>query len=150
MSDKRTPKQLSEALDGWLTPEQAALRLKELLSGDLLSDLEERKLLLLDARIFLSQLQDDVNMGDAKARTEYLKALRFVAERLDKSELSVDLISTKLSTAYAQVMASAIQLAFERAAFELEKRYQIPQGEAREVLMIELPVAVAEIEKNTE
>lgn len=152
VSEKRSAKALSDAVNGFLTPEQALLRLKELLSdSNPLSDMEERRLLVLDARRVMGILNDSVEAGDVKAMETYRKYLTTVADRLDKAMVNVDLISTKLTTAYAQTMADAIVAAFSQVPKALEERgIEVDMIEVEGVFQEVLPAAVKEIEARTE
>lgn len=149
MSDKRTPKQLSEALDGWLTPEQAALRLKELLSGDLLSDLEEQRLVLLDARIHLERLDEMIESGNLKALPEYAKLLRFIAERLDKASLNVDQIDTRIHEDHGKYWFMSLMAAYQVMAQQMsELGVEIGNEQKYEIIQISSDAGMAELEQH--
>lgn len=151
VSEKRSAKALSEAVNGFLTPEQALLRLKELLSdSNPLSDLEERRLLVLDARRVMGLLNENVEAGDVRAMETYRKYLTTVADRLDKAMVNVDLISTKLTTAYAQIMADSVLAAFEAMPKALEERgLVLDMEEVHGVFQEIAPLAASRIEANS-
>lgn len=148
VSEKRSARALSEAVNGFLTPEEALLRLKELLdSTDPLSEAEERKLLILDARRVMGILNESVEAGDVKAMETYRKFLTTVADRLDKASVNVDAISTKLTAAYAQVMSNAVIAAFEAMPKALEERgIEVDMEEINGVFQEVAPVAMSKIQ----
>ena len=152
ISEKRSAKELSRAVNGVITPEQALLRLKELLDvSDPLSEAEERKLLILDARRVMAILNTSVEAGDIQAIGEYRRFLETVAKRLDAAEVNVDAIATKLTGAYAQIMSSAISAAFEAMPRALEQRgLQLDMIEVEGVFQEVLPAVVATIESGTQ
>lgn len=152
VSEKRSAKELSAAVNGFLTPEEALLRLKQLLSDtNPLDDVEERKLLVLDARRVMGILNDSVEAGNTQAIETYRKYLTTVADRLDKAMVNVDAISTKLTSAYAQVMADAIVAAFNKIPEALDQRgVVLDMIELEGVFQEVLPLAVATIEARTE
>lgn len=151
VSEKRSAKELSAAVNGFLTPEEALLRLKQLLSDtNPLDDVEERKLLVLDARRVMGILNDSVEAGNTQAIETYRKYLTTVADRLDKAMVNVDAISTKLTTAYAQVMADSVLAAFEAMPKALEERgIVLDMEEVHGVFQEIAPLAASRIEANS-
>ena len=148
VSEKRSARELSTAVNGVITPEQALLRLKELLdASNPLEEAEERRLLILDARRVMGILNEFVEAGDMQAIGEYRHFLKDVGERLDAAQVNVDLISTKLTNAYAQAMAGAIGAAFEKMPEALAQRgVNIDMIEIEGVFQEVLPAAVDRIE----
>lgn len=140
------------ATNGTMTPAQVLVRAQDALkSHDPLSEAEKRRLLVWEAQQLLESIRDDaIKYGDPKARESFMKSIRLVGDMLTQADTNVHEISTKLQFAQAQVMASAISLAFEKSVFELQKRYpEVDDIVAREILMSSLPSAVHEIELNT-
>jgi len=152
VSEKRSAVELSRAVKGVITPEQALLRLKELLdASNPLSEAEERRLLILDARRVMGILNEFVEAGDMQAIGEYRRFLKDVGERLDKAQVNVDAISTKLTNAYAQIMSSAISAAFERMPEALLQRgVSVDMIEIEGVFQEVLPAVVSRLEGHTE
>lgn len=148
-SDKRTPKDLSNAVGGIWSPEECLARLIELTdSADYLSVQREKRLTLLNAREMMESMHDDViRLGDNKARDTYLKLLTSVMDMLDRVNVDIDAVSTKLTPVYAEVMVQAILKAFAEIPAKLEERgITIEMKEIEGVFREVLPVAAEMVE----
>jgi len=151
-SDKRSPRELSAAVGGQLSPERARMRLEELLDdSDYLTYVRERRLLILNMRELLDTTAKDALKGnDSNARRMYLDTLKAIADRLDKTQINLDDVSTKLSSAFAQVMAEAIGNAFDAIPKALQTRGMVLDMEELEgVFESVLPLAIERVEANT-
>ena len=151
-SDKRSPRELSNAVGKQLSPERARMRLEELLDdSDYLTYIQERRLLILNLRELLDTTSKHALKGnDSDARRMYLDTLKAIADRLDKTQINVDDVSTKLSSAFAQVMAEAIGNAFDAIPKALQTRGMVLDMEELEgVFESVLPLAIERVEANT-
>jgi len=152
VSDKRSAKELSEAVGRLYSPEEALLRLKELLdASNPLSEAEERRLLILDARRVMGVLNEFVEAGDITAIGEYRRFLELVAGRLDKASINIDMVSTKLTSAYAMVMVGALEKTFEMlpAAF-VQRGIEMSLEDLNGVFAEVMPATVLAIESSVE
>ena len=124
-SDKRSPRELSAAVGGQLSPERARMRLEELLDdSDYLTYVRERRLLILNMRELLDTTAKDALKGnDSNARRMYLDTLKAIADRLDKTQLNVDAVTDKINTAQARVLADMAWVAIQHLRSELKDRY---------------------------
>lgn len=153
ISGKRSASELSQAVGGFLPPEDALLRLKQLLSPDAnpLDDLEERRLLILDARRVMGILNDSIEDGDLDSMNTYIKYLKLLGDRLDKSMLSLDQMTMKLTADLGDKMSAAITAAFDAMPLALDARgVEIEMTEIEGVFQEVLPLAVSKIEAQTE
>ena len=152
VSDKRSAKELSEAVGRLYSPEEALLRLKELLdASNPLSEAEERRLLILDARRVMGVLNEFVESGDIAAIGEYRRFLELVAGRLDKAMINIDMVSTKLTSAYAMVMVKALEESFKAlpAAF-LQQGIDLPLEQLNGIFQEVMPATVLAIESSVD
>lgn len=135
-----------------LSPQEAGEKLNQLLNTeDWRSLRQEERLLLLELRSLLEDAK--VELEFSKGTKEYtpllrtvLSGLKMIFDRIDHRERIIDDDLTRIDEAQARLWASAIRLALERAAFELEKRYGISPEESEELIMDALPLAVRELE----
>lgn len=143
---------MAAAVNNTLTPEQALVRVQEVIkSRNPLELAEQKALLVIEAQYLLDSLKDDIEVGDSKARDTFVKSIRLVSDMLEKAHLDVSEFSTRLQRDQARVMGAAISLAFEKATFELMKRFpDADESEIRALMLDAIPVAVREIELNTE
>ncbi len=70
-------------------------------------------------------------------------------EKLDKARARNSADITTINEAHAKIMFMAIHLAFDKAVFELQKRYpEIDEDELESIMLDALPLAMEAIEKN--
>lgn len=151
-SDKRSPRELSKAVNGLLSPEKAAARLIELLDeSDWLTVVQERRLLIMNLRELLDALYEEaITHKNPKLIGEYRKTLENLADRILGATINLDEVSTKLTNAYAKTMADAISAAFQALPLEMADRgMELDMVEVGGVFQAVLPKAVAEIESRT-
>ena len=151
---RKSPKEIS-ALTG-IDAKEVTERLGNLLGDRMWRDerMEER-LLLAEAALGIEDLRakmdsEDVSHADyATLSRVLLQHHKTLIERMDKNAKIAEGELAKINRAQAALMVGAIQLAMERASFELEKRYpEVDSYEIMQVFEAELPIAVAHIEKN--
>lgn len=114
--------ELSEAVNGILTPAQAKLRVDHLLNDlDTFTVAQQSKLVLIEATNLLQALRDSaLNVGVDKQQVTYLATLKFIADRLDANTIKIDDIVTRFSRDHAQFFVNAIYAAFEIVRLELD------------------------------
>lgn len=152
-SDKRSPKELSKAVNGLLSPEKAAARLIELLDeSDWLTVVQERRLLIMNLRELLDALYEEaITHKNPKLIGEYRKTLENLADRILGATINLDDVTTKLTRAYAEHFAKAIGAAFDQMPKALEEAgVTIDMEEINGVFQEVLPVAVAILDANTD
>lgn len=147
------PEQLSAEVKGVVSPAVAAQRVKDILkSKDWLSYAERKKLVLEDAYFLLGKLRTQMEgYVDEKQASAFLKNIKQIAELLDHANAGNEKTLMQVREIHARVMAMAIKVAFEKALFELQKRYpDIPDDEIYEVLEESLPLAIGELDEVVE
>ena len=106
---KLTPEQLSESVNGQLTPEECLLKLKEFLrSTDYLDYVETRSLLLVEVGNFLESLRvDAIDFGKDRARDQFLRTLQLMLEQTQKQMPELDDMISKIGKAHAEMFVQA-------------------------------------------
>jgi len=137
-----------------LSEKDAATRLSQLYEdkGALHDLYRERQLIEELYDIYNEIKQKAANAAERNAAGLY-NALRQVMivmfDKLDKARARNAQDLTTVNEAHARVMFAAISLAFEKAVFELEKRYpEIDRDELDEIMMDALPLAAKALEED--
>lgn len=109
MADSRSPKEISIALGGVITPSRVAARIKELLeSRDWLTEAQQDQMVSLKMRELLGKLEEQFFTEDnAKVQLAYLKA---IGERIDKRRAATQVDLNTYSANQARVMGRAIDI----------------------------------------
>lgn len=152
-SDKRSPKELSKAVNGLLSPEKAAARLIELLDeSDWLTVVQERRLLIMNLRELLDALYEEaITHKNPKLIGEYRKTLENLADRILGATINLDEVSAKLTSGYAQHFAKAIGAAFDGMPKALEARGIVIEMEEIEGVFQEImPLVAKSLEASTD
>ena len=142
--------ELAEATNHQHTPAKALLRVKELLAGiDEFTLIEKQKLLLIEAKEMLDQIKIyATSIPNAQMMAQWVAALRFISETLEKTGRVLTDKESKLLEQNARIMIDAIDLAMYRALDKLRAVHPtLTEMEIREALKEALPSAVAEVEK---
>jgi uncharacterized protein YidB (DUF937 family) len=122
-------------------------------SGSYRDDLQEEKLLLLEVGIIISDVRERMgrlNMDDeawaSMARVQ-LSGVKTLLEQLEKRRKAIDGKLALITLQQARLIGDSIQLATERAAFNLAKKYGIPEEEVYAEFEEEYPAALNHLEK---
>lgn len=123
---KLSPDELSESINGQLSPEESVLRLKEFLrSTDYLDYVETRSLLLVEVGSFLESLRvDAIDFGKDRARDQFLRTLQLMLDQTQKQMPELDDMISKIGKAHAEmfVQAAMAGVAAYRAGLESKLR----------------------------
>lgn len=153
-SGHRSGNALAEAVNFLYSPEWCLNRLLEILDeNDILSEANDRRLLVLNVRDITESVRQDYEnargmKGNAANAKVLLDALKLIDNITNGPQIDVDAIQVKISTGMAKIMADSIEAAQHIAAKELSERYAIPMEEVDGVFMEALPLGVREIEKH--
>lgn len=150
LAGNHSPEEISAALGGTVSPAKVASHLQVLLKQkDWLTVQQQEQLLMHRLQRILAQLEDQyLTLDSAKVILQYLKA---IGDRWDKRAAATQINLESLYGNQARLMAQAIQLAFERALFELQKLHpEVDESEVRLVLGEALPRAIEVIEARNE
>jgi hypothetical protein len=147
--------EISESLGGQISPERVGLRLTEILNSmDWLTTAQKQKLNFHDMIKVKDMLMEKAQgFGEAAAAASgpLVRILKQIGDDLRQADTDLDERMLRVQRAHANVMVSAVELAFEKALFELHKRYpEIERGELQEILEVSLPAAVKSIEASVD
>lgn len=145
-----TPQDLSEAVLGQLSPAEAEDRLHRLLNEvTILDEVEQRRLLLIDMADHLAWMK--TKRDDPKMITALNQAFTMVSKQLDKANVNVADISTKLATDHAQYMVDAFMSGFSQILRVIESRGDIiiEEGDVKELIQIGIKSSQEQIAKVT-
>ena len=108
-----TAQDLSDAVNGQLSPAQALDRTSELLTGATIWDeVQERRLLLIRMGAWLDELQA-THGKNLKAAGAINRAFKLVSDQLERSHVNLEDISTKLADSHAEYFVTAVMKAAE-------------------------------------
>lgn len=129
-----SPEQLSEAVNGQLTPAQAIDRVKTLLaSQDVYSEVEQRRLLLLQMAEFMDYMQEQAQDANNPAAWSALnRTFKLISDQIERTNINIDDVSTKLGKAHARYFIEGYMEAFYEILAALRER-QMLVLEAEEV-----------------
>ena len=145
-----TPQDLSEAVLGQLSPAEAEDRLHRLLNEvTILDEVEQRRLLLIDMSDHLAWMK--TKREDPKMITALNQAYALVSKQLDKTNVNVADISTKLATDHAQYMVEAFMSGFAQILRTIEARGDIvvEEDDVKELIAIGMKSSQEQIAKVT-
>lgn len=129
---------MSKAVNGLLSPEEAVLRLRQLLEENPLDAAHERALFFWKARRFLQRAEDDWDAGLKGAGKTALDALK-LAESFSRT--IDDLKSIQLR--YDERQVSDMVEAITRVAMLIAQKYGVPKGEVDEIVIEAIPEALS-------
>lgn len=142
---RKSPEEISREIGGILSATEVAARITAIIeSRDWLSTLDQKRLILDDMAFMMDKLKAQIEGAAWLTKDDantYRTALKDMLTMIDNVTLQDEAQMMRISEVHARVMAGAIRLGFERAMFELQKRYPIDQQEAYEALEAAVPVA---------
>lgn len=134
-----TPDEMSEAVLGQLTPAQCAERLKELLSSKtVLDEVQERRLLLVQMSEHLDWIKNRRN--DDKSWSAISRMFKLVSDQIERTNVEIEDISTRLSEAHAQYFIDGIMVGMQKVFDFMRERDMIVVDAEDQVEMIEVGV----------
>lgn len=131
-----TPQELSEATLGLLTPAQAVDRLNEILeSKTVLDEIKERRILLVRMSEHLDWLMDK-HQGNEKAWGAIAKQFKLVSDQIERSNLTLTDVSSKLGNEQAAYFVQAFVVGFDAILKKLDERLDIPEEDIIELMQV--------------
>lgn len=107
-----TPKELSEATLGLLTPEQAVARVLEILdSKTILDEIQERRLLLVRMSEHLDWMEKQ--RDNEKSWGAIAKMFKLVSDQIERANISLTDVSTKLASEQAGYFVEGFVVGFD-------------------------------------
>lgn len=140
------------ALTG-LSPEDAATRLSQLYEDrGALVDLYRERQLIEDLYDIYEELRAKAASAAQRNSAGLYNALRQILtlmfERLEKARSRNQQDLTTVNEFHARIMVEAISLAFEKALFELQKRYpEVDRDELQNIMEEALPLALESVDR---
>ena len=132
-----TPEQMSERVLGQLTPAQCIDRVKTLLaSRTILDEVEERRMLLISMAEHLDWLRDQ--RENPKSWNAIGRAYKLLSDQIERANLNVNDISTKLAEDHARMFVEGISVGFGVLLKALAERdiIDIPAEDQPELLAL--------------
>lgn len=160
-----TPLEISERLDGILSPAQSAQRVREILrASDWLSVVERRALVLQDMievkEILMARIRAEGGMvegsdgtlvhsfGDPRWSSNVIKLLGEMNKLISSEQQNIDLERQGLRRAHAMVMVRATEMAFDMLSREIRKSYPQVEPKAMRLMLEEaVPIAITAIDE---
>ena len=131
-----TPQELSEATLGMLTPAQAVDRLNEILeSKTVLDEIKERRILLVRMSEHLDYLMKG-HQGDEKAWGAIAKQFKLVSDQIERSNLTLTDVSSKLGNEQAAFFVQGFVVGFDATLKKLDERLSIDEEEVIELMQV--------------
>jgi len=140
------------ALTG-LSPEDAATRLSQLYEDrGVLTDLYRERQLIEDLYDIYEEVKQKAASAAERNSAGLYNALRQIItlmfDRLEKARNKNERDLTTVNEFHARIMVGAISLAFEKALFELQKRYpEVDREELQTIMEDALPLALESIDR---
>lgn len=147
----KTPEQLSEAVMGQLTPAQAEERLHTILRNiTVLDEVEQRKILLVGMTEHLDWMKEQ--RKDPKSWGAINRTYKLVSDQIERTNINIDDINTKLGTEHARMFVDGFMLGFEKALKSLQDSHEeivIEEEEVLELTQIGLKTSQEYLDKVT-
>ena len=132
-----TAEEMSEAVLGRLTPAQCAERVHHLLTNKtILDEVQERRLLLIQMAEWLDWLKGQ--RDNPKSWAAISRSMKLLSDQIERSNVNVADISTKLATEHARMFIDGFTLGFEKVLKSLSEREEIviEEDEIQELLEV--------------
>lgn len=109
---------------GQLTPAQAVERLNQILdSVTILDEVKERRLLLIQMAEHLEWMKE--HRGDNKAWGAISRMFKLVSDQIERTNINIDDISTKLAVEHARYFVEAFMMGFDKMLRAVSERDDI-------------------------
>lgn len=120
-SQRKTAEEMAEIVLHQLTPAQCLERVTTILdSKDYLDEVRERKLLVIEASEWMDWIKSQ--RDNPKSWAQINRAIKVLSDTIERSNINVGDISTKLAVDHARFFAEGFLLGFERVLKALEER----------------------------
>lgn len=151
----KSPREISEALNGAVSPERAAARINELLDSkmDYLTVKRMEQLLMHDLQSLKVKLQEKLESwgeeGDAAG--PLIRLLKLISERIDKMAKDSDDKYALISSETAKGFVKALEIVYDRTIDRIVEQYpMVPRDTVRGFINEELPAAFEVVNKMAE
>lgn len=151
-ADGLSPREMSRAVGGVVTPEQALQRINDLLdSRDYLTNIKAQALVIEDINDLLSTAREYAKAGSHQHLAAATRLLKIKLDQLNQTTISPQDAARIIREGHGRIMLEAINLAFQFVSAELERRRpELPPGEVHEIFVESMPRAIEAIESRVE
>lgn len=151
----KSPREISESLNGALSPERVASRINELLDSkmDYLTVKRMEQLHMHDLQNMKVQLQENMeDWGkDGDAAGPLIRLLKLIGDRIDKMAKDADDKVALISKQQAEGFIAALELVYERVIERIHEEYPVVDTETvRAMVTKELPAAFEKVNQMAE
>lgn len=132
-----SPEEMSEAVMGQLTPAQCLVRRDEILaSKTTMDEVQERRMLLINMAEHLDWMKE--KRDNPKAWNAIARTFKLVSDQIERSNVNVDDVSTKLAEEHARMFVEGISVGFAMLLKAMSERgiSEIPAEDQPELLAI--------------
>lgn len=145
-----SPVELSEAVNGMLTPEQAQNRVLEILeSKTILDEIQERRILLVRMSEHLDWMMDQ--KGSDKSWSAIAKMFKLVSDQIERSNISLTDVSTKLAADQARMFVDGYMMGFNALLKKLkDKEIELEEEDVLELVRVGADASSAYVETVTQ
>ena len=120
-----TPRDLSEAVAGQLSPPEAQARVFEILdSVTQYDEVQERRLFLLKAAKWLDDMIDG-HGDDPRVFNSINRAMKLVSDQIERTNIDVDDVNTRLASAHAEMFVRGILVGVNKALESVQERESV-------------------------
>lgn len=142
---RKSLEEISREIGGLLTPVEIHARITSIIeSRDWLSTLDQKRLVLDNMAFMVDKLKDQIENAEYLTKDEanaYRTSLKDYLTMINDVNMQDEAQMMRISEVHARVMAGAIRLGYERAVFELQKKYNIEEAEAFAAIEAAIPIA---------
>lgn len=132
-----TAQELSDAVLGQLSPAQALQRVNELLDEKSIPDeIRERRLLLVQMAEWSDWLREQKD--NPKSWAAINRSLALLSNQIERSNINLEDVSTKLSADHARFFMDGFSLGFNKVLDLIKERLSVDIDEAEVIEMLEV------------
>lgn len=116
-----SPEEMSKHVGGQLSPAECLIRVREILtSKSQLDEVMERRMLLIDMAEHLNWMKNQ--RDDPESWTHINRAYKLLSDQIERANINVADVSTKLASRYAEYFVTAYTMALERVVKSISEQ----------------------------
>lgn len=147
----KTPNEMSEAVLRQLSPAECAVRVQDLLnSKTVLDEVQERRALLIGIAEHVEWLK--TKRDDPKTWGNISRGMKLLSDQIERTNLNIDDVSTKLAEAHAQTYVEAYMRGFNALLDVMAERgiITVEPGEVAELTQLGISASSEYIQGQTQ
>jgi len=139
----QSPQEMSEAVMGKLTPAQCVDRVKTILeSKTMFDEVEERRILLIQMSEHLDWLKTQRN--NEKSWSSIARMYKVVSDQIERANVNLTDVSTKLATDHAQYFIEGFMVGFEKMLKSIKETQEIEIDDEEVVELMQVGAAASQ------